>query len=328
MKRRRGSVLPCALLVPWLAAAAAADVVTIQPVRDNTLFEDASGSLSNGAGPVLFAGNNGQDLARRALLRFDAAGSLPAGARIDDVVLSLNVSNAPNAILRTFTLHLVLQDWGEGVSSTTSGSGAPATANDATWVNTFWPNELWTSAGGHFVSAASASQSVGDVGVYTWTGPGMKADVQAWVDHPATNLGWLIRSDEVTLNTARRFDSRENSVAANRPTLTISYSGPLGIGDEEAGRGIGLGSPRPNASAGPVSVGFVLPSGGRIRLEVRDLAGRLVTTVLDGSCAPGPHETVWDGRDLGGYRVAAGIYFYRLIVDGRATPAARGVMLR
>jgi len=57
----------------WLVSAAVADVATIQPVRDN-MFEDPSGSLSNGAGPVLFAGNNGQDLARRALLQFDVAG--------------------------------------------------------------------------------------------------------------------------------------------------------------------------------------------------------------------------------------------------------------
>jgi flagellar hook capping protein FlgD len=318
--------LVCALLASWLASAAAADVATIQPVSDNTLFEDASGSLSNGAGPVLFAGNNGQGLARRALVRFDVAASVPAGAQIEGVELTLNVSHAPNATLRTFSLHRVLESWGEGTSSTTSGSGAPATANDATWVNTFWPDQLWGSIGGNF-AAASASRSVGDVGVYTWADPGMVADVQGWLDHPDANFGWLIMSDEVTLNTARRFDSRENDVTANRPTLRITHSGTTGVTDLPAA-GIRLEPPRPNPAAGPLRLAFALPARGHVRLEVRDPAGRLVATPLAGDCAPGRHETVWDARDLHGRPLAAGIYYYRLVVDGWSSAAAPVVILR
>jgi flagellar hook capping protein FlgD len=319
--------LVCALLASWLASAAAADVATIQPAGDNTLFEDTSGSLSNGAGPVLFAGNNGQGLARRALVRFDVAAGVPAGAQIEGVELTLHVSNAPNAILRTFSLHRVLEDWGEGTSSTTSGSGAPATANDATWTNTFWPDQLWESIGGSFAPAASASQTVGDVGLYTWTDAVMVADVQTWLDQPAANFGWLVMSDEVTLNTARRFDSRENDVVANRPTLRITYSGTTGVTDLPAA-GIRLEPPRPNPAAGPLRLAFVLPAPGHARLEVRDAAGRLVATPLAGDCASGRHETVWDARDLHGRPLAAGVYYHRLVVDGWSSAAAPVVILR
>lgn len=324
---RGAPALSCALLVSWLAAAAQAEVTTIPAARDATLFEDPSGSLANGAGPVLFAGNNGQDLARRALLRFDVAAQVPAGARIEAVELTMNVSNAPNAILRTFTLHRVLEDWGEGTSSTTSGSGAPATANDATWLHTFWPDRLWASAGGRFAPAASGSRSVGDVGPYTWTDPGMTADVQAWLDEPAGNFGWLVMSDEATLNTARRFDSREHAVAANRPTLRVTYSGVVGVAGPRS-PGPRLEPPCPNPAAGPLRLAFVLASEAPVRLEVRDAAGRLVATTLAGTRSPGRHETVWDGRDPRGERVAAGIYFHRLIVDGRTVAVAPVVILR
>jgi flagellar hook capping protein FlgD len=322
-----GAVLSCALLGSWLASAAVADVATIQPVRDATLFEDPSGSLANGAGPVLHAGNNGQDLARRAVIRFDIAAHVPAGAQIEAVELTMNVSNATNAILRTFSLHRVLEDWGEGTSSTTSGSGAPATTNDATWLHTFWPGQSWAVAGGSFAVTPSGSQSVGDVGLYTWTDPGMAADVQAWLDQPTGNFGWLVLGDELTLNTARRFDSRENGVPANRPTLLVTYSGSVGVGESRAA-GVRLEPPCPNPAAGPLRLAFVLGSEGFVRLEVWDAAGRLVATPLAGARPPGRHETVWDSRDFNGRRVAAGIYYYLLVLDGRSSAAAPIVILR
>lgn len=324
---RGAPALSGVLLGSWLASAAIAEVATIQPVRDATLFEDASGSLANGAGPVLHAGNNGQDLARRALIRFDVAARVPAGARIEAVELTMNVSNATNAVLRPFSLHRVLEDWGEGTSSTTSGSGAPAAPNDATWLHTFWPDPFWTVAGGSFAVTASGSRSVGDVGLYTWTDPGMAADVQAWLDQPAGNFGWLLLGDELTLNTARRFDSRENGVAANRPSLRITYTVPVGVAGSRA-CDIRLEPPRPNPAAGPVRLAFTLAVPGRARLEVRDAAGRLVARPLARACPPGRHETLWDARDLGGRHVAAGIYYYRLVLEGRSSAAAPIVILR
>jgi hypothetical protein len=54
-----------------------------------------------------------------------------------------------------------------------------------------------------------------------------------------------------------------------------------------------------------------------VRLEVYDVAGRAVRTLVDELLRPGSYETRWDARDERGDRVAAGIYFYRLV-----TPAA------
>jgi len=57
---------------------------------------------------------------------------------------------------------------------------------------------------------------------------------------------------------------------------------------------------------------FDLPVGGRVRLEVYDVRGKLVRSLLDVELPAGSHEAVWDGRDSGGRTMASGSYFARL----------------
>ena len=54
----------------------------------------------------------------------------------------------------------------------------------------------------------------------------MVTDVQAWIDTPADNFGWLLLGNETPIMTANRFDSRENPTEANRPMLVITYEPP------------------------------------------------------------------------------------------------------
>jgi hypothetical protein len=219
-----------------VASAARSDVRVIGCSRDNTLFEDAQGDTSNGAGPACFAGNNGQNLVRRALVRFDLAGLVPAGAAIDAAELALEVTSAPDTITRSITLHRVLADWGEGTSSSSGGGGAPATTGDATWLHARYPDVFWGQPGGDFVAAPSSSAPVGDVGRYVWSSAGMRADVQRWLADPATNFGWLLRGEEGAPRSVRRFDSRESATPAQRPTLTVFYSMPVPTSSTTWGR--------------------------------------------------------------------------------------------
>ena len=39
---------------------------------------------------------------------------------------------------------------------------------------------------------------VGAIGQYTWSSAQMVADVQGWLDNPASNFGWLMLGDEST----------------------------------------------------------------------------------------------------------------------------------
>jgi hypothetical protein len=205
--------------------AARAATVEIPAAKDNTLFAPMADTLaSNGAGPYFFVGVNSQNNTRRSLLAFAVADSLPAGATVDSVELRLHLSQAQDTSPFPHTLHRVLADWGEGTSSSAGGQGASPTPGDATWLHRFFPDLLWASAGGDFSVAASATRAVGGAGFYSWTGPSLIADVQAWLDQPSTNFGWLLHGDETATSTARRFDSRENTTAANRPVLIVHFT--------------------------------------------------------------------------------------------------------
>ena len=205
------------------AGLANAAIISVTPSKDNTLYQydAAEGDHSNGAGFHFFAGENGMGELRRGVLAFDIARRISPGSTITAVTLTMNMSMTP-AGAKMIELHKLLADWGEGTSHAPGGEGdgAPATPNDATWRHRFFDLIFWTTQGGDFSATASASQSVGPVGQYTWSSAQMVADVQSWVDSPATNFGWLVLGDESTIATSKRFDTRES---ASPPVLTIQY---------------------------------------------------------------------------------------------------------
>jgi len=210
-----------------VVGAAFAEVASLTPIADNTLYEDVTGALSNGAGTGMFAGKNASGLIRRAVVAFDVAGAVPAGATINSVTLTMNMSQTP-AGNQNVALHRLLADWGEGtsVAGGAGGGGAPSTSGDATWIHTFFNTSFWSAVGGDYAASPSASTTVGSaIGNYVWTStPAMVADVQAWLDSPSSDFGWAVVGNEAVVQTLKRFDTREISTPALRPTLTINYT--------------------------------------------------------------------------------------------------------
>jgi hypothetical protein len=193
--------------------------------KDNTLYESFFGTLSNGAGQHFFAGVNNVGGIRRGAIAFDLAGDIPPGSTIASAVLRLNMSKTAS-VSQTVSLHRILKDWGEGASVApgNEGGGTDATLGDATWVYRFFDTENWTTAGGDFVPTASATRTVSGLGFYSWGSTSeMVADVQAWLDDPASNFGWLLLGNESADQTAKRFDSKEHPTAANRPVLIVGF---------------------------------------------------------------------------------------------------------
>ena len=221
---------------PSISAAPATLQTSLGAIKDNTLYQSSSGNLSSGVGEYIFAGRTSGGSLRRGVVAFDIAGNVPAGATITSVTLRLRMSRTGFGVgSRNVVLHRLLADWGEGTSPTGAGGGggggggATATTNDATWVHRFFNTVTWTSNGGDFESTASASRAVGGVGSYTWgSSAQMVADVQGWLDGPASNFGWLVKGDEST-RSAKRFDSRENGTVSNRPFLIVDYAPPAPI---------------------------------------------------------------------------------------------------
>jgi hypothetical protein len=72
-------------------------------------------------------------------------------------------------------------------------------------------------------------------------------------------------------------------------------------------------------------VTFALPREANVDLGVFDVTGRRMATLARGTLDAGLHSRDWSG-DLGNGRVASGVYFYKLTVDGE-TRTIRGVKL-
>ncbi|MGH9872286.1 MAG: DNRLRE domain-containing protein [Pyrinomonadaceae bacterium] len=173
--------------------------VTLTSIKDATLYEDATGGLSNGSGQHMFAGTKGAGQAVRGLVAFDVAGKPPAGMTLTGVRLRLNLSAASSSSAQTIGLHRVIADWGEGSTVASGGGGGPASQAGPTWLHTFFPEKLWSRPGGDFEATSSASIQVEGLRVYEWGSTDqMVADVKMWLDNPSSNYGWLLVSNNAT----------------------------------------------------------------------------------------------------------------------------------
>jgi spore coat protein A len=201
-----------------------ADIAILQPVADATIYEDL-GTLANGAGDYLFAGNNAGNFSRRALLRFDLTG-IPYGSTINSVTLTLTLSRTGSGD-QVVSVHRVLTPWNEGVTDPpgNEGGGAEASPGDVTWTHRSYPGTVWATAGADFEPLPSAVAVVGDMYMaYSWSGAGLTADVTGWVNNPASNYGWILLGNETSAQTSKRFDSRTNPTLSARPKLIIDFT--------------------------------------------------------------------------------------------------------
>jgi hypothetical protein len=73
---------------------------------------------------------------------------------------------------------------------------------------------------------------------------------------------------------------------------------------------------RPNPSSGAVNISYVLPRSGQVSLNVYDICGRKVNTLVQGQKQSGAYNLTWRGNDSQGRKVSAGVYFYQLNYDG------------
>ncbi|MCB1228281.1 MAG: PQQ-dependent sugar dehydrogenase [Verrucomicrobiales bacterium] len=238
--KSNGGVLQLAAGYPaggiYQVVAATPGSSVVSAAADTVLFQE-DGTLSNGVGPFLFAGNTagGNGYApRRSLLRFDLS-AVPAGAVVSSASLALYMDKTIVGSL-PFSLHRATRAWGEGSSNAgdPGGTGAPAEVGDATWtfsaVTSPSPSisgTTWTAPGGDFDPTASATINVNSNGSYAWSGASVVADVNAWLSTPSSNFGWLLKGAEAPSTTeAKRFGSRQHPTPARRPALSLTYAVP------------------------------------------------------------------------------------------------------
>jgi len=126
--------------------------------------------------------------------------------------------------------------------------------------------------------------------------------------------------------------------------LFVEFSGPdewimiggIGVLIEETFSSVGdsqqlgtehsiLRANAPNPFNPSTAIEYEMPKADRIELQIYDLSGRVVRTLVEGQQAAGIHRVNWDGRDDESRPVPAGKYYYQIRMGDRVD--SRGMVL-
>jgi hypothetical protein len=98
--------------------------------------------------------------------------------------------------------------------------------------------------------------------------------------------------------------------------LYYDYYGWVGVeeetGEEKLPAEFSLSNNYPNPFNPETKIGYFIPKACQVKLEVFNILGQRVRTLIDEAQTAGKKEVTWDGRDESGNEVASGVYFYKL----------------
>jgi hypothetical protein len=90
-------------------------------------------------------------------------------------------------------------------------------------------------------------------------------------------------------------------------------NGPTAIDEElEQSLTFELYSNYPNPFNPTTTIRYQVPKVTDVTIEIYDILGHKIRTLVDGQKTPGKHKAEWDGRNSAGKSVSSGIYFYTL----------------
>jgi hypothetical protein len=150
---------------------------------------------------------------------------------------------------------------------------------------------------------------------------------------PYDDVFLVDKSAETVVNLAReaiyRFKSgadgarRSFKLIVGPPEFASANSDGLGIVPKE----FALMQNYPNPFNPETTIRYNLPEAGEVKLQVFDLLGRRVKTLVNEQQNAGYYSAVWNGRDDVGRQVASGVYIYR-ILSGNHSVAKKMILMK
>jgi len=114
--------------------------------------------------------------------------------------------------------------------------------------------------------------------------------------------------------------AQRNRLAEKLARMEEELLAPLPAGIDMAGSPVlpklELWRNYPNPFNSTTTIKFAVAEEGLVRLDIYNVAGRLVKTLVSGGKSPGIHSVVWDGTDASGRGVSSGAYLIRLLGEG------------
>ncbi len=166
-----------------------------------------------------------------------------------------------------------------------------------------------------FANGTDQAGSIVDAGTTVIGDPRLQPDGSLGTGSPAIDAG----TASFTWNGILRWQESPADYNGAKPDLGARETGSVSV-PARSSSGVRLLPPAPNPGHGPIALRVELPVAAQARLEVVDLLGRHVRTLVDGLLAAGHREFPWDGRDDRGTLAPAGVYLARFITaDGVLT---------
>jgi hypothetical protein len=101
------------------------------------------------------------------------------------------------------------------------------------------------------------------------------------------------------------------------PDVYVSRIDASGFAGRPLSQPLSMRAPFPNPAKASASISFELARSAPVDVDVLDLSGRVVRTILEGNVRPfGRSQVEWDTADDDGRRVPSGIYFVRVRAPG------------
>ncbi len=84
-----------------------------------------------------------------------------------------------------------------------------------------------------------------------------------------------------------------------------------------------------SAGRGPATtIEFNLIEDGKVQLDIFNIKGQKIKTLLNDQIIAGKHSIVWDGKDTSGKDVGTGVYLYELKIDGNAEIVRKCILFK
>ncbi|OGC78070.1 MAG: hypothetical protein A2Z27_03890 [candidate division Zixibacteria bacterium RBG_16_50_21] len=118
--------------------------------------------------------------------------------------------------------------------------------------------------------------------------------------------------------TAARLCNCEGTLSASFPEMTESANDNYHEADQISATDSPalLEQNSPNPFNAQTTIFYSLPGDAQVKLVIYNVRGQRVRTLVDEYQAAGEKQVIWDGTNLNSDKVASGIYFYRLEVNG------------
>ncbi len=157
-------------------------------------------------------------------------------------------------------------------------------------------------------------------------------EITGTADGPYTLTGYLAEtstggSKSAITGTAQTGVTESRAFTVALPLTLTWVPGSVGVPGGSGPHALEFAAVFPTPSPGDVRFEYRVPEpGGHVRLQIYDLLGRRVSSLVDEHRGAGTWHNAWNGEDATGRQLRAGVFLAQLSMDGQA-PVVRRIVL-